>query len=69
MKPSDFAPPPDKIPAGWKTARAWGFKWKLQERQTSHILRAALESGQVRRKLFRVRTGVSVRLVPHYAAA
>ena len=69
MKPSDFATPPDKIPAGWKTAVQWAKQWKLQQRQTSHILRAALESGQVRRKLFRVRTGVSVRFVPHYAAA
>jgi predicted RNA-binding Zn ribbon-like protein len=69
MKPSDFTPPPDKIPAGWKTAAQWAKQWKLQERQTSHILRAALESGQVRRKLFRTRSGVSLRPVPHYAAA
>jgi hypothetical protein len=69
MKPSDFAPRPDNIPTGWKTVRAWGKQWKLQERQASRILRGALQSGQVRCKRFRIRTGPMVRPVPHYAPA
>lgn len=69
MKLSDLTPRPEKVPADWKTARAWGLKWKLQERQASRILRTALQSGQVRCKKFRIFNGVSVRPVPHYAAA
>jgi hypothetical protein len=69
MKPTDFLPRPDKIPPGWKTTAQWGKQWKLQGRQTERILSAALQSGQVRRKLFRIRSGVSLRHVPHYAAA
>ena len=60
MKLSDITPRPEKVPADWKTARAWGLKWKLQERQASRILRAALQTGQVRCKKFRVYNGVSI---------
>tara|TARA_R110000868_G_scaffold193496_3_gene438476 strand:+ start:132 stop:341 length:210 start_codon:yes stop_codon:yes gene_type:complete len=69
MKPSDFITPPDKIPPNWKTTNDWARRWKIGERQASRILRGAMRSRQVRRKLFRVRAGTAIRPVPHYAAA
>jgi hypothetical protein len=69
MKPSDFAPLPEKVPAGWKSGSQWAQQWKLSIPQTCRIIRRGVKSKGIKRRIFRIRTGGAVRPVPHYAPA
>ena len=51
----------------WKTVQEWGAEWGLQRAQTNRLITAALRSGIMEAKKFRIQMPLRTSYpVPHY---
>ena len=56
----------EKVPSGWKPTKAWALDEKTSEKSALDLLRKGVQLGLIEMKKFRIKTGDSIRPVPHY---
>lgn len=57
---------PDKVPPGFKTAKAWAEEWDKSRNHTLKLLAAGVAKDILETDKFRIMTAGGLKPVPHY---